>query len=71
MSPAGYLRNTANGTRSLLYSGYSTMVRIQGSVLTEAQIAANGAMVGARTDQGRGRLVSLPAGEDATHEIAR
>ena len=35
------------------------------------KVAPGGALVGDPTDQGRGRLVSLPAGEDVTLEIAR
>jgi len=34
-------RDTANGTRSLFFSGYLNSVRIHGGVLTDAQIAAN------------------------------
>lgn len=34
-------RDTANGTRSLYFSGYLNTVRIHGGVLTDAQIAAN------------------------------
>ena len=34
-------RDSANGTRSLYFSGYLNTVRIHGGVLTDAQIAAN------------------------------
>jgi len=34
-------RDTANGNRSLYFSGYLNMVRIHGGVLTEEQVAAN------------------------------
>ena len=37
----GCQRDTANGTRSLFYSGYINSVRVHGGVLTAVQIAAN------------------------------
>lgn len=37
----GCQRDTANGTRSLYFSGYLNTVRVHGGVLTDAQIAAN------------------------------
>jgi hypothetical protein len=37
----GCQRESANGSRSLLYSGYLNTVRIHGGVLSDAQVAAN------------------------------